>query len=632
MQSVVSSRSIRGDRARGRRAGSVAFRASTHAGRFLATSLSEAPNWMRRWLFASLLILCGLIGHSGYQSVGKIPNGVTVAGMPIGGLHYDHARAVLDQRAHRFNQQQVTLTFRDETWTPTLAELGVTLDTTSAWSSLKELGSGRHVFDRTLRALHLRSGQIALGTPLRIDTTTLQRYCAERMSELGLAPTNAEVSVSGDSISVTPDSHGFVVSIDRLQQDLVRRLTGFTAPTIDLVATYAPAPIRAEELEPQIAPLNAALKEPLRLHTATEQWDIPGHQLAEHVTITEVNGRPLVGIDESALSSLVDSIANDIDQPLVTGGIDDSGLYPKLVAPHDGVRVDRAELGKRIQYAVAGGPKEIEIPVTVMPGGGNIESVLTDYGVRELIAAGSSSFTGSDAAREANVRRAAGLIDGTLVAPGDIFSFNQALGVIVDDGGFVPAGAIESPIPDAAIGGGICQVSTSLFRAVLTAGLPIIEWHPHPYRNLFYEQDGSPPGLDACIQQPDDDPLNGEDLSFRNVTEGWLLIRVTANVSGNLTVALYGSAPGYDVEIWDPSYGDIIAAGESPIEEIDLALPPGSIELWQPARDGVTMTIHRTVHAADGSLLLDEDFVSYYQPQGPVYRVSTDMAGSSVDA
>ena len=79
----------------------------------------------------------------------------------------------------------------------------------------------------------------------------------------------------------------------------------------------------------------------------------------------------------------------------------------------------------------------------------------------------------------------------------------------------------------------------------------------------------------------------------------------------------------------DPIYSDIVAADPTPIEEIDATLPAGTMDLWQPARDGVTMIVHRTVYAADGTLLIDEDFVSYYQPQGPVYRVSTDMAGTA---
>jgi hypothetical protein len=80
--------------------------------------------------------------------------------------------------------------------------------------------------------------------------------------------------------------------------------------------------------------------------------------------------------------------------------------------------------------------------------------------------------------------------------------------------------------------------------------------------------------------------------------------------------------------ISDPYYGEIVPADQTPVEEVDDSLPTGTMDLWQPARDGVTMSFHRTVYGADGSLLIDEDFVSYYQPQGPVYRVSPDMAST----
>jgi vancomycin resistance protein YoaR len=629
LQSVVSSRKFRRVPAEKPVRGAATLGVVGRAFRFVGTSIVASPAWTRRMLLLSLVALIAIVGFCGYQSYGKVTNGVIVAGVPVGGLAYDDARAALDERARQFDEQRVTLRFRDTSWQPTLGELGVTLDTESAWSAIVSFGSGRHLIDRSLRALHLQSAPIALGTPLRIDPPSLEAYCVERMNELGLAPVDAELTMDGDSIRVTDDSNGLVVSVDRLQQDLVRGLNGFTAPTIDLVATLAPASIRSNEVEPQIAALGSALEEPLRLYTDTDQWEIAPRQIAEHISLQEVNGQLKVVIDEDAIGKLVDNIADDIDRPVTDASIDDSGLYGRIIVPQDGVIVDRDELNKRIHESFISGQNEIEIPTSVTAGSGDIDTLLNDYGITDLIATGSSSFAGSDSGRSTNVHRAAELIDGTLVAPGDVFSFNQALGAIVDDGGFVPAGASEGGIPGTSVGGGVCQVSTSIFRAALTAGLPIIEWYPHAYRSMYYEQDGSAPGFDASIQQPDEDPLNGTDLKFRNSTDGWILIRVTASSAAELEVTIYGQPPGYDVVIMDPIYSDIVAADPTPIEEIDATLPTGTTDLWQPARDGVTMIVHRTVYAADGTLLIDEDFVSYYQPQGPVYRVSTDMAGTA---
>lgn len=597
--------------------------------RFLRIAIADSPAWMRRTLYAALIALIALVSLTGYESQNRVMGGLVVAGQPVGGLSYTQAHAVLSQRAAQFDNQRVILSYQGKSWQPTLAELGVTLDTDTAWATITLYNSPRFLVERVMRTALLRSTPISVGTPLRIDAPTLEAYCRERMTELGLAPVDAELRVDGESLLVTQDAGGFVISVDRLQQDLVRQLTGFTTPRIDLAATYSPAAIRSNEIESEIDSLSSVLKQPMRLFTETDQWEIPPSQIAANLKITQSNGRPTLEIDDTAISSLVDQIANQIDQPVSNGYIDDSGIYARIIAPHDGVTVDRTALNQRIHDAITSGLSDVEIPVTTTPSNGDLKPLLTEYGITDLIATGSSSFVGSDPGRATNVRRAAELIDGTLVSPGEVFSFNQALGSIVEVGGFVPAGATEGGIPGTAVGGGVCQVSTSVFRAALQAGLPITEWYPHAYRSVYYEQGGWAPGFDASIQQPDEDPLNGPDLKFTNVTDGWLLVRATASTTGELKISLFGTSTGFDVVISDPYYGEIVPADQTPVEEVDDSLPTGTMDLWQPARDGVTMSFHRTVYGADGTLLIDEDFVSYYQPQGPVYRVSPDMASTA---
>jgi vancomycin resistance protein YoaR len=446
---------------------------------------------MRRTLVACVVALVLTLGVSTYQSQGRVTSGVEVAGVSLGGLTYQEAREKLDERARQFNQQRVALTFQGHTWQPTLAELGVTLDTETAWASITGYSSPRYLVDRILRGIHLTSGPLTAGTPLQIDRPSLETYCKERMAELGLAPVDARLMIDGDSILVTQDAHGYIVRVDQLQQDLVRQLNGFTSPTIDLAATQTSASVQAAEIQPDVAALDSILDQPLLLYTETDEWRISPEQLAANVKLDASGGTPRVAIDDTAIAELVAQIADELDQPVSEGYLDESGLYGRIVKPQDGVTVDRAELERQINAALTGSVKEIEIPVTVTPANADITSLLKEYGATDLLGSGSSDFSGSDSGRDTNIRRAAELIDGTLVAPGEVFSFNQALGSITEVGGFVPAGATEGGIPGTAVGGGVCQVSTSIFRAALYAGMPITEWYPHAYRSMFYEQ-GAP--------------------------------------------------------------------------------------------------------------------------------------------
>ena len=600
--------------------------------RFVRHAVLTAPVWMRHTLLLCILALVATAGLGVVQAQGKVTNGLIIGGAHVGGMSYDEARRTLDERVAAFNQQTVMLTFGDSSWTPTLEELGITADAETAWSQILEHSSGAPSLERLLRFLQIRASPTDLAMPLLIKPVALQVYCADRMTELGLAPVDAELRIDGQSLVVTQDASGYVVSIDQLRADLIRELRGFTAPTINLAATFSRASVKAASLEPDLAVLRESLDQPLVLMTDTDQWEVPPGQLAQHFTIDSTSGEPSIMMDERAISDLVDQVAADLEHPVIDAGLDTSGLFDRISVANDGVMVNRPELKQRIHDAISNGYHEVEIPLIVVPAATNTDDLLREYGVTELIATGSSDFGGSEAGRDKNVRLAATMIDGTLVPPGHTFSFLQALGPITEELGYVPAGASEGGIPGTSVGGGVCQVSTSLFRSVLEAGLPITEWWPHAYRSVFYEQDGWTPGFDASVQQDESNPLHGADFRFKNTTDGYILIRVEATTKAELKVSLFGTPTGYDVVISNPIYDAIVPADSTPIEEIDDTLESGTVVLWQPARDGVTMIVHRTVYAADGSIISDEDFISMYQPQGPIYRVSTDMAGSSLSA
>src|SRR5690606_33302508 len=128
---------------------------------------------------------------------------------------------------------------------------------------------------------------------------------------------------------------------------------------------------------------------------------------------------------------------------------------------------------------------------------------------------------------------------------GGEFSFNNLLGPITVENGFVEGTIIEGDFVATDIGGGVCQVSTTVFRAAANAGFQFSEWHPHSWRLAFYEADGSPPGYDGAIYQAPDWEL---DLRFTNPLDSWLLL--TMVVEGESVHAhFYGRDNGWTTTI-----------------------------------------------------------------------------------
>ncbi|MBA3379085.1 MAG: VanW family protein, partial [Chloroflexia bacterium] len=112
---------------------------------------------------------------------------------------------------------------------------------------------------------------------------------------------------------------------------------------------------------------------------------------------------------------------------------------------------------------------------------------LDELGIDSLLGQGDSNFWGGVEGRDANVELAAEFMDGTLVPPGGIFSFNDAIGEITYERKFQEALVVQGEGVDRNVGGGVCQVSTTIFRTAPNAGMPITEWYPHPYRLPNYE-------------------------------------------------------------------------------------------------------------------------------------------------
>jgi vancomycin resistance protein YoaR len=302
-----------------------------------------------------------------------------------------------------------------------------------------------------------------------------------------------------------------------------------------------------------------------------------------------------------------------------------------VASPGKKVRVD--ELATAVTNAFASGLHEVAIPYDDVQPSQSTDAFLTSIGATDLLAEGTSDFKGSEAGRATNVKVASSLVNGVLIPPKGSFSFNYSIGEINATPGYVAAGASENGIAGTAVGGGVCQVTTTVYRAVLKAGLPITEWWPHAYRNVYYEEGNWSPGFDASVQQPDDDPFGGSDFMFQNPTDHWMLLRAEIDNGTQLKVDVYGTPTGYRVEIDDPAISDVhTAEGLTPQESIDPTLPVGSVDLVQPARDGMTTTVVRRVYDNAGALVSNDQFVSVYEPQGPSYRVSADMAGSKAVA
>lgn len=238
------------------------------------------------------------------------------------------------------------------------------------------------------------------------------------------------------------------------------------------------------------------------------------------------------------------------------------------------------------------------------------------FGIKELIGTGYSEFSGSIAGRIHNVALAASRFNGVLIPPGETLSFNKTLGDVSAATGYQPAYIIKSGRTVLGDGGGVCQVSSTLFRAALNAGLPIPERHAHAYRVHYYEEGGFKPGLDATVFDP------SVDLKIVNDTPSYILIQ-TKTDTRNLSMVfdLYGLSDGRTAEITNHQVWDV-APPPPALYQDDPTLSKDETKQVDFAAWGAKASFQYRV-IRDGQTLQDKKFLSVYRPWQAVFLKGT---------
>lgn len=236
-----------------------------------------------------------------------------------------------------------------------------------------------------------------------------------------------------------------------------------------------------------------------------------------------------------------------------------------------------------------------------------------DFNIEEQIGEGKSDYSHSIPERIHNVQLAASKFHGVLIEKDKVFSFTDTIGDISSLTGYKPAYIIKAGKTVLGDGGGVCQVSTTLFRAALNTGLPIIERHAHAYRVGYYEND-SKPGLDATIFSPT------VDLKIHNNTDGAILILTEIDSENNLlTFRFYGKKDGRKVELTEPIMGTV-SAPPPPVYQDDASLKKGVTKQIEYAAWGGRSTFAYKVTRGTETMI-DQTFVSNYRPWQAVYLV-----------
>ncbi|MBI4036499.1 VanW family protein [Candidatus Daviesbacteria bacterium] len=417
-------------------------------------------------------------------------------------------------------------------------------------------------------------------------------------------------STTAAQIQVSPAELGQELDRESLTGDLKNYLIFGKIPS-EVPTKVLKPPITTAKAQKAKAYLEELSKNPIKLTFQNLSWSLDAKTL---ITLLDYQDENL--INKKMVAVFLQDLTAEINQEVVEAQFNFNPSTNRVTVfkpAQEGrnLQVDRAAdliiLALTNQRA-----KIITLPVEIIEPKVKTAEV-NNLGIKELIGRGISHFRGSIPNRVYNIQLAASRINGILIPPGEIFSFNDRVGDISAESGYKQAYVIKSGRTVLDDGGGVCQDSTTLFRAVLNAGLPVVQRVAHAYRVGYYEQ-GFPPGLDATVFAP------SVDFKFKNDTSAHILIQ--AYTSGNsLFVDLYGTSDGRISKLTTPVVTNQIPPPPE-LRQDDPTLAKGEVKQVDFPAWGANVSFKRTVTRA-GETIISETWNSNFKPWQAVYLVGT---------
>lgn len=539
--------------------------------------------------------------------------GTSVAGVDISSLTLDEVQNKLMERGQPFLEANITVTLDGESQDFNPKELGISLLPRNTIQEI-EFVDFKNTNIATILASMIEGRKIPFY--VSVDIEKAQKTIEERFTFIDKKSKDAYLIFEGGVLTIVPEQLGKAFDIRTLYRDIKSRANELSSEPITITLVDHQPLVTQVRLEEEMDEIEDRLYSKIYLTYENWDWDFT---LADHldwvkfeyhdsfhigdvlsIDLGEIEGDPGVLSEPLSLTKELkiviesDSFLAYIEEvisPIIESEPQDVAIYKD---ENDKIIIEgRGENGQTIKdeylvfavgLAVNNDINEVLIPVQVRKANVEVSDGLKMLGIETLIGTGRSAFAGSPPNRIHNIGVGMGKYNGRLIPPGETFSFNEFVGPVNAAGGYLPELVIkpEGTIPE--YGGGLCQVSSTIYRVALMSGLPIVERSPHSYAVSYYAQIYGY-GLDATIY------IGVHDVKFTNDTPGHILIQAYAEGT-QAFFKFYGTDDGRTIEMEGPYQGGYHAPGPATIIE-NPSMAPGTRRQVEYGHTGFNATWYR---------------------------------------
>ncbi len=458
----------------------------------------------------------------------------------------------------------------------------------------------------------------------QVDLSADRLHSIEGMltKAIGIPMENANITFDGHTFTVVDGQDGIVVDEEQFEQALQ---TAFFSEDRDFVVPLVERDMQVtrEDAQEVAEATQLAITDPITVNYGEDSWTLTTEQLGQYISTAvekDESGtvKLVASIDAQLLASLLPEVIGHIEDQIAPLNAEFVVVEGELqvIPSQNGTGVDYARLADDMNAILFEKPTEEadqsrDVPLNI----GILEPELKTsdaeaYDFSTKISEYTIEYWWVGQGTITNIHVASDLINSSLIAPNAIWSFNETAGECTADKGFVEAQVIlgDEYVDD--IGGGVCNVASTVFNAAYEAGYPIVERTNHSLRLARY-----PLGRDAAIAYP------YIDLKFKNDTENYVLLTMSYTDS-SVTCTLWGISPGYTVE---SVAGELVEGADFVKKEIvDEDLAPGQKYVEQEGKKASKVEVTRTVYYADGTLKEQRTFYSSYDATPEIVKVGSE--------
>jgi vancomycin resistance protein YoaR len=563
--------------------------------------LKKSLIWGLGIILLLLVFLSGSILFLEKYFSGQIYQNVYVNNINLSGLAPNEAEVVIRERVEYFDKNgfKISLNEREIFWynlvssfDPDLASQVVIFNVENTVKKAYAVSRGGDFFDYFIK-LKLFFVREQVDLEFFIDEDLLVRVLKENFSDLENPAQDARIVFNEDLLIdssnrilfyIEPENSGFRIDYDKFLNEFQNNVKFLNNKNINLTLVDDRPVLKAEDVKGldfeahnllDLAPFNLSYEEGKRVFEV-DFLKMASWMYLEPYFLNEKVVSAKVSLSQDEVYRFFDEKVNpEINREPVLPNFEFSGDRVVSFQPgKDGWKLNYEESFSNILESFEKRNLEnVNLIVEVDP----VEEIgdFNDLGIKEIIGTGYSSYAGSPVNRIHNIKTGANKLHGLIIKPGEEFSTVRAIGQVNAETGYLPELVIKGNKTIPEYGGGLCQVSTTIFRAALNTGLPITDRRNHSYRVSYYE----PAGTDATIYTPN------PDLKFINDTENNILIQVRFGGASDIYFDFWGTSDGREVSVAEPVIYNIVRPGPTQIiETTDLA--PGEKKCTERAHSG----------------------------------------------